>query len=117
MIKCPKCGNKVIIKFNGREIINKCSKCDYEVVTTFNSKMDLDNTKYIISISKNNNSSLNNIKLISKLTGDSFIKCKNYLQNGYSFDEDYASKILEKKKILDKNNINYIITPKFPYCD
>lgn len=48
MIKCPKCGNELIVMNNGREIINKCISCDYEVVTTYNSPMDLDSTKYVI---------------------------------------------------------------------
>ena len=115
MIKCPKCGNEVIIKRNGREIINKWTKCDYEVVATYNSQMDLDNTKYIISILNNNNTSINNIKLISKLTGENFVKSKNYLKNGYSFKEEYAEELIEKKKLFDINGIKYRIQPDFPY--
>lgn len=115
MIKCPKCGNDVIVKFNGNEIINKCIKCDYEAVTTYNSKMDLDNTKYVISILSNNDTSLDNIKLISKLTGEGFIKSKEYLQSGFSFEKEYAEKILKKKQIFDDYDIKYEIIPKFPY--
>ena len=98
MIKCPNCGNEVKVIFNGREIINKCLKCDYEVVTTYNSQIDLDN-----------------IKLISKLTGDNFIQSKKYLESGYSFKKEYAEGILEKKKIFDEYKIKYQIVPKFPY--
>ena len=115
MIKCPNCGNEVKVIFNGREIINKCLKCDYEVVTTYNSQIDLDNTKYVISILVGNETSLDNIKLISKLTGDNFIQSKKYLESGYSFEKEYAEGILEKKKIFDEYKIKYQISPKFSY--
>ena len=115
MIKCLKCGNEVIVINNGREIINKCTSCDYEVVSTYNSPMDLDSTKYVISILGENEISLENIKLISKLTGFNYVKSKIYLQNGYSFEKEYAEKILEKKKEFDKYGIKYQIIPKFPY--
>ena len=113
--KCLKCGNEVIVVNNGREIINKCTSCDYEVVTTYNSPMDLDNIKYVISILGENETSLKNIKLISKLTGFNYVQSKSYLQNGYSFKKEYAESILEKKKIFDEYGIKYNITPNFPY--
>ncbi len=115
MIKCPKCGNEIIVINNGREIINKCNSCDYEVVTTYNSQMDLDNTKYVISILSDNEISLNNIKLVSKLTGLNFVQSKKCLQDGYSFNKEYAEEVLEKKKIFEKYDIKYRIIPKFPY--
>ena len=77
---CLKCGNEVIVVNNGREIINKCTSCDYEVVTTYNSPMDLDNIKYVISILGENETSLKNIKLISKLTGFNYVQSKSYLK-------------------------------------
>lgn len=115
MIKCPKCGKELIVMNNGREIINKCTSCDYEVVTTYNSPMDLDSTKYVISILSENEISLENIKLISKLTGFNYVQSKNYLQNGYSFEKEYAETVLEKKKEFDKYGIKYQIISKFPY--
>lgn len=115
MIKCPKCGNELIIINNGREIKNKCSVCDYEVVTTYNSEMDNDTTKYVISILKDNCVSIDNIKLISKMTGDNFILSKFYLINGYDFEQTYAEQVQERKHLLDENKIKYTILPKFPY--
>lgn len=105
MIKCPKCGNEVIVMNNGREIINKWISCDYEVVTTYNSPMDLDSTKYVISILGENQISLENIKLISKLTGFNYVQSKSYLQNGYSFGQEYAEEVLKKKNEFDKYDI------------
>lgn len=42
--------------------------------------MDLDNTKYAISILGENETSLKNIKLISKLTGFNYVQSKSYLK-------------------------------------
>lgn len=115
MIKCPKCGNEVKVIINGFDLINRCTVCDYEVSTTYNSPMDFDGTKYVISILAHNEISLDNIKLISKLTNSNFLQAKSCLEKGYMFDKEYAISILEKKKLLDKTNIRYQIAPNFQY--
>ena len=75
--------------------------------------MDLDSTKYVISILGENEISLENIRLISKLTGFNYVQSKSYLQNGYSFEKEYAESILEKKKIFDEYGIKYKYYIKF----
>lgn len=77
MNNCPKCNAKLNIVISGRDYIISCSKCNYKVITTNNEDIDLDSTKYSISILPNNDITIDKIKLISKLTSKKLFKFKN----------------------------------------
>ena len=75
----------------------------------------LDDTDYKIVLKSLAHPSMNQVKLISNLTGQNFIVSKRLLENGGVLLSAKAIEIREKKKLLNENGVNFSISPEFPY--
>ena len=56
-----------------------------------------------------------NFKIISKITGENYLKVKQILESGGLIYKGHARKIKEITEALDKANIEYKISPQFIY--
>ena len=103
------------------EIYNKpalnliCPKCGYKLATTRWEEIDLDTTIYAIKVKVIENPLISQIRSISKLIGSNFIVSKKALEEGATVFEGNAIDTKSKVELLKENNIEYIISPEFPY--
>ena len=112
---CPECGTIMNETYDKPALNLVCPKCGNKIATTRWEPIDLDSTEYEIIISKGNTESMDNIKLVSKLTGENYIKSKELLLNGFVCFKGKAIDVIVMKKKLDDYHIQYIINPNFPY--
>jgi len=112
---CPDCGTEMNIVYEKPALNLTCPKCGCKIATSKWDEIDLDDTKYNIVINTVQNPSIEQIKIISKITGNNFIKSKSLLQNGGLVFEGFAIDVLEKEKELNQQNISYSIKPFFKY--
>ncbi len=112
---CPECGAEMIKTYNKPELLFKCTKCWYGVATTMWEPIDLDQTNYELFVEKIESPTLDNLRFISSMTGDNYIKTKQDLIEGNISFKYCAVDMKEKMKEFDNNNIKYHITPEFPY--
>ena len=112
---CTKCRNEMEYKIENNTQGWYCSKCTNAIVTSYISKIDLDETKYEVILLENNDINIDNIKMLSKLTGDNFIKSKEILSNGGIGFSGLARDIDNKIKILKEYKIKYLVKPKYLY--
>ena len=94
---CPKCGN---------------------AIATYDYKKD-DPIKFDESIytvrSIDNESSLDNLKIFSKISGLNYVKCKELIENDGVICSGKASDIIDNLKELKANKIQFEISPFFKY--
>lgn len=114
-LKCEKCGAKMIHKIDGHTQGWYCTNCEWSVVTTYFSEIELDDTIYKIEVLPNNDTELDNIKIIAKFGNCNFILAKQLLNVGGILLEDRAVNIHEKIDKLDVLGIKYTITPNYPH--
>lgn len=112
---CPKCGTEMIAVYEKPALNLTCPKCGCKIATTRWEEIDLDDTNYQIILKPFKTPSMEIIKLVSKKTGLNFIDSKKLLENGGLFMEDKAIAIKKQCNMLDNYNIEYTITPDFPY--
>ena len=92
-----------------------CPQCGCKIATTRWEAIDIDPIDYEIIIAKHHNPTMDQIKVISKQTGENFINSKKMLLDGGSYFKGNANAIKEKKYFLDISNIQYSISPNYPY--
>ena len=112
---CPECGEIMNETYDKPALNLICPKCGNKIATTRWDPIDLDSTVYEITVLKGNAESTENVKLVSKIMGENYIKSKMLLSTGFLCFKGNAVEVQNKKKILDDNNIKYIINPKYPY--
>lgn len=113
---CDVCGTKLVDFIEGQCCGKKCPKCnEAKIVTSYFSVLASDSTIYKIEVLPNNETSLNNIKIIAKLGNYNFVTSKKLLNDGGILVEDNAVNIYEKIKDLDFTKIKYTITPDYPH--
>lgn len=104
-------------KSNGAYIHYVCPKCGNATATYDYTKDDpikFDETIYYVK-SVNNGSSINILKIISKINGENYIKCKTLIENNGIICSGKASEIIDSLKELKTNNIKFEIEPAFAY--
>lgn len=112
---CPNCGAEMIVAYEKPALNLTCPKCGCKIATTKWEEIDLDDTDYEIVLKPAVSPSMNQIKAISNLTGQNFLSSKNLLEKGGLLLRTKAVSLKEKSKILKENNIEYFISPDFPY--
>lgn len=112
---CPECGAEMNETYDKPSLVLDCPKCGCKIATTKWDSIDLDETVYTISLEKIDCPSLENIKFISSLTGENYLKTKEELIKGNIVFKHNAVEMKEKKKLIEDNNIKYHISPEFPY--
>ena len=112
---CPKCGAEMIAVYEKPALNLTCPKCGCKIATTKWEDIDLDDTDYKIVLKSLAHPSMDQVKLISNLTGQNFIVSKRLLENGGVLLSTKAIEIREKKKLLNENGVDFSISPEFPY--
>lgn len=114
-MKCKFCGEEMMIKNEGRDVIMICPNCNVSLVTSSCSDIDNDTRIYSLSVIKNDDFSLNKILIIKSIFGCFSIEAKKILEEGRFLIRGYAWQLIEYKEKLDSCNIKYDISPDFPY--
>ena len=112
---CENCKTKMVYKIIDRTQGWYCPNCNNAIVTSYFTKIELDNTNYEVLLLANNETNIESIKLISKLTGLNFIKSNELLLHGGLLIRGLARDINEIIKMLKENNVLYKIEPKYDY--
>lgn len=112
---CDKCKSKMIFKIENQTQCWYCQNCENAIATSYFSKIEEDETLYSVYLMKNNDLNIDNIKLISKLSGNNFIKSKELLNNGGILLSGLARDICNNINILKESNIEFIIKPDYKY--
>ncbi len=113
--KCPKCGFNLKLIKEQFSIAWVCQKCGYGEATTISEPIYDDETFYKIALLENDSNDMVVVKTISKFTGLNYLQSKHLIENRKDIYTGKAYEILDKKKILDENNVKYKIIPEFPY--
>lgn len=113
--RCPKCGKEMRVTIDGSAMNFKCESCGYSYATTFADGIEWDSSDYTITLEKNDDVSLSQIKIVSSISSLNFIGSKRLLENGGVLTTDCAITIKGKILKLKQEDIRYIVTPEFPY--
>ena len=114
-IICEKCGNEMIYFIRGSSCGTECLKCGWGLVTTYIEPIKTDQTNYTLSIPTIGEPDIDHIKAISNILNVNFIKSKSLLQEGNTTITDKAIKIRDYARVLSEKDIQFTITPDFPY--
>ncbi len=112
---CPKCGAEMVAIYEKPALNLSCPKCGCKLATTKWDKIDLDDTDYEIILASLIKPSMNQIKLISNMTGKNYIASKKILETGGLL---LTAKAIDAENILKDLNdakIKFHISPNFPY--
>ena len=112
---CPECGTIMNESYDKPALNLTCPKCGYKIATTRWEEIDLDDKKYEIVLVANNNPTLDQIKVVSSITGVNFINSKDNIVSGKSIFKGSPIKVKNVAKILKEKNVDYTISPRFPY--
>lgn len=112
---CPKCGSIMFENYEKPALNLVCPKCGCNIATTRWEDIDLDDKDYEIVLKRHINPTIEQIKTISMISGMNFVCSKKLLCNGGILLKLKAIDINEKIILINKENIQYTITPFFPY--
>ena len=115
--KCEKCGAEMLNQSKGPYIHYVCPKCGNAFATYDYTKDDtilFDECVYYIR-SKGNKASSDVLKIVSKISGNNYLKCKEIIENNDVIISGKASTLIESLKELQSNSIQFEISPKFNY--
>ena len=112
---CPKCGCKMLEKYDSPALNLICPKCGCKIATTKWKDIDLDDTDYEVVLNSTPNPSIDNIKFIANYLGINFIESKKLLEDGGALARCKASMVNDLKEKLNKNKLSYTISPDFPF--
>ena len=113
--KCPICGRDMIKIVDGSALNFKCNNCGYGEATTIAEGIEWDSKEYEINIIIGNDVTIEKIKALSKISSLNYFECKSILLQGGLLTKGRAIEIRDKIKMLEKNDINYSITPEYSY--
>lgn len=114
-MKCEKCNTEMIYEQKGHSCSWICPKCGWGIATTYNTPLELDMIDYTLHVFAQSDSSIDKLKCISRTFHINFIESKQALTDGNISITDKATNIIGIKNELEKFNIQYQITPEFPY--
>ncbi|HAS56502.1 MAG TPA: hypothetical protein DEF61_01595 [Firmicutes bacterium] len=112
---CPKCGCKMLEKYDSPALNLTCPKCGCKIATTKWKDIDLDDTEYEIVLMPIKNPSIDQVKFIANLLGINFIESKKLLENGGVLLKCKALKVNNLKERLKENKLLYIVNPNFKF--
>lgn len=116
MTKCPECGGQLVNTVEGSTLIVSCKNCNWSVATTYISPIDADETLYSIALTKNNEMTVDQLKLISKMIGGNFLNAKRAINDSsVIITKAKAKTVAEARKKMDAVGLKYQITPAFPH--
>lgn len=116
-IKCNECGAEMLDKSRGPYIHFVCPNCGNAIATYDYTKEDLiklDDKEYYVKLI-DNKASIETLKIISKITGNNFIKCKEMIEKNELILSGKAKDIIDNLRLLKENQIHFEINPDFVY--
>ena len=126
IIICEKCGEQMKSIAKEHTVGMTCPNCGWGWVTSHFDPIDTDQTDYSIFLKVGNPASVDNIKLIASICSKNFIEAKKILQtdvdvciytatNESSADYSKAGKVRHIAALLKNAQLDFYITPAFPY--
>ena len=112
---CPECGTIMNETYDKPSLILSCPKCGCKIATTHWEEIDLDDKEYEIVLVANSNPTLDQIKVVSSITGVNFIKSKEIIAGGKTIFKGSPIQVKEIIKTLKEKLLDYSISPEFPY--
>ena len=109
--KCPECGTIMNETYEKPSLILSCPKCGCKIATTRWEEIDLDDKEYEIVLVANNNPTLDQIKVISSITGVNFIKSKEIITRGKPIFKGSPVQVKDIIKTLKEKLLDYSISP------
>lgn len=111
---CEKCGSEMESFIKNTTCGTTCKNCGWGWVTTYQEPIKLDNTDYTLCVKPIENPSVNNLRCVAQILACNFLEAKSKLQTKIIFTEK-ATAILDIALKLKSNDIEFTITPEFPY--
>ena len=105
----------MIYKIEEHTLVWECPKCGDGLATSYFEPIETDNIEYSISVSAISNPDITHIKLIANILNVNFITSKSLIQEGNATITDKAIKIRDYARLLSEKDIQFTITPDFPY--
>lgn len=118
-IPCNQCKTgKMTAKLEDFILILTCGNCGASIQGySFYAPCESDNNKYKITITSQQLSN-EQIMIINKYTHIPALEIKSIIQSDGNLNRKfYLNDVMEISKILDKNNIPYMIQPEIPYSN
>ncbi len=92
-----------------------CPKCGNGWATTYLSPIESDTTSYDIVVDAVETPSVEQIRIVAKMSNCNFIAAKSLLNNGGRVRSAKAKEILESIAGLRKAELTFSVQPDFPY--
>ena len=115
-IICEKCGAEMLSIDQDNPVGMSCPNCGWGWATTYIEPIIEDPTIYKIILNESNSISTDNIKTVSEISNVNFIEAKQIIEKApYTILTGNALQIRDTLKILSSTDLDYTITPDFPY--
>jgi hypothetical protein len=111
---CEKCGHEMSYYMSTSECGMLCESCGWGFVTTYIEPIYLDKTEYTLCIAPIETPSIEVIRCIANTLMCNYLNAKERLTNEIVL-KNKAVTIRDLARALHKCNINYTITPDYPY--
>jgi len=116
-MKCTNCNSEMTYFIEGQCCGWKCPKCGDSLVTTYYSALEMDSTKYSISVSVNGDNNMARIKAVSEVLNCNYLQAKERLKAGFTISNVSASDATKIIKSLKKAELIFSTSPDFPHSD
>jgi hypothetical protein len=114
-IKCEKCGAIMFPFKAGSTVGMTCPKCGWGWATTQFEPIVEDRTVYVIKIDCHFKPTREQFKVLSFILNVNYLGVRKLLNEGNASFEGLALDIRDKLKMLKDTEINYSVSPNFPY--
>ena len=113
---CEKCGDPIEVFHEGRTQGLRCTKCDWSVATTYTLSIEMDCTVYEIEISEGDHRSEQQVKAISRITKENFLRARMLLSKDKAIIfQGVAKEIIPIRGGLISLGLAVKICPEFPW--
>lgn len=114
-MKCLSCGTDMICKIEGHCLSWNCPNCGDGVATSHFEPIEVDQTKYTLTIMKIALPTKEEIRLTSQILNVNFLLARRLLIDGTAELSERAQVIQKAASSLKDSNIPFSICPSFPY--
>ena len=114
--KCPQCDINLVYCHADSTITWTCPKCGWSLATTYMSPINQDINKYEVQLIQNLTPSINQLKILSQISGKNFLRVKKMLESDDSLlFKGKAVDVSLIKTQLEQEKIGFKIIPHFDY--
>ena len=113
-MKCLSCGTEMECKIEGHNLSWICHNCGDGLATSYFEPIELDQTEYCLHIAPVTSPSADVLRYFSQLLMCNYMQAKARLNDEIIIKEK-ATKVREIVRELITFNLDYTITPDYPY--